>query len=106
MDGAVIGESSIIAALTFVKAKMAIPARSLVAGVPGRIIRELTDEEIAWKSEGTKVYQALADRCIRTMREVQPLSAVEPDRKRIATAAALPVYLTKQDAGSLSKEQA
>ena len=105
MDGAVVGESSIIAALTFIKAKMIVPARSLVAGVPGRIVRELTDEEIAWKSEGTRVYQALTQRSLRTMREVQPLSAVEPDRKRIATVAALPVYLTKQDAQSPLKEQ-
>ena len=105
MDGAVVGESSIIAALTFVKAKMAIPPRSLVAGVPGRIVRELTDEEIAWKTEGTRVYQALTDRCLRTMREVQPLLAVEADRGRIATVASLPDYLTKQDTQPRPKEQ-
>ena len=49
MDGAVIGESAFVAAMSFVKAGFAVPARSLVAGIPARLRRELTDEEIAWK---------------------------------------------------------
>ena len=102
MDGAVVGESSIVAALTFVKAKMIIPARSLVMGVPGTVVRELTGQEIAWKTEGTAVYQALTERCMRTMQEVRPLSAVAADRKRIAKSTGLPVYSTKQDAGITS----
>ncbi len=62
MDGAEIGESSIVAALAFVKANEIIPARSLVVGIPAKVVRELTEQEIAWKAEGTAVYQELAER--------------------------------------------
>src|SRR5262249_12066983 len=56
MDEAVVGESSIVAACAFVKAAMKIPPRSLVAGVPARVLRELTPDEMAWKVEGTRQY--------------------------------------------------
>ncbi len=47
LNGAVIGDSSLIAAGAVILEGQQIPARSLVAGVPGRIIRELTDSDIA-----------------------------------------------------------
>jgi len=83
MDEAVIGESSIVAACAFVKAGMVIGPRSLAAGVPAKVLRPLTDEEIAWKGTGTRTYQELAVRSMRTMREVPPLAAAEADRPRI-----------------------
>jgi phenylacetic acid degradation protein len=83
MDNAVIGESSIVAASAFVKASQVIPPRTLVAGVPAKIIRPLSEEEMAWKSDGTRTYQDLTKRCLATMVETSPLSAVEPGRKRI-----------------------
>jgi len=87
MDEAVIGESSIVAACAFVKAGMVIAPRSLAAGVPARVLRELTDEEIAWKGSGTRTYQELAVRSMTTMREVVPLAAAEPNRPRIKVSA-------------------
>ena len=92
MDNAVIGEDSIVAAMAFVKADVAIPPRSLVAGIPGKVLRSLSDEEIAWKVEGTKTYQELAVRSLETMRAVTPLSAVEPDRKRVPVADMDPLH--------------
>ncbi|WP_300443883.1 phenylacetic acid degradation protein PaaY [Zoogloea sp.] len=83
MDNAIIGESSIVAASAFVKAGAEIPPRVLVAGMPARVIRELSDEEIRWKGEGTATYQDLTRRSLATMVETAPLSAVEADRKRI-----------------------
>jgi len=83
MDNAVIGEASIVAASAFVKAGMEIPPGVLVAGMPARVIRELSDEEIRWKGEGTATYQDLTRRSLATMVETAPLSAVEADRKRI-----------------------
>ena len=83
MDNAVVGESSIVAASAFVKAGMEIPPRVLVAGMPAKVIRELSDEEIRWKGEGTATYQDLTRRCLATLVETDPLSEVEPDRKRI-----------------------
>lgn len=82
-DNAVVGESSIVAAMAFVRAEMIIPPRTLVAGIPARIVRTLSDGEIEWKRSGTRQYQDLARRCLASLREVAPLAAVEPDRRRI-----------------------
>jgi phenylacetic acid degradation protein len=83
MDNAVIGESSIVAASAFVKASQVVPPQTLVAGVPAKVIRLLSAEEMAWKADGTRTYQELTRRCLATLVETTPLSAVEPDRKRI-----------------------
>jgi len=100
MDGAVVGESSIVAAMAFVKAKFEVPDRTLVAGSPARVIRELGEEEIAWKSTGTRQYQDLAVRSLNTMQEVDPLTEVEPDRKRLNVGEdVVPLYQIKQKAG-------
>lgn len=83
MDGAVIGEASIVAAMSFVKTGMQVPPKSLVMGMPARVVRTLSDAEIEWKFKGTLEYQQLAIRCRQNMQEVVPLTAVEPDRKRL-----------------------
>jgi phenylacetic acid degradation protein len=83
MDEAVVGESAMVAACAFVKAGMVIAPRSLAAGVPAKVLRPLTDEEIDWKGSGTRTYQELTVRSMKTMREVAPLAAVEPGRPRI-----------------------
>lgn len=83
MDNVVVGEAAIIAASAFIKAGVHIPPRVLVAGVPGKIVRELTDEEVKWKSKGTAVYQDLVKRNLQTTELVSALTAVEPNRRRI-----------------------
>ncbi|MBB4287537.1 phenylacetic acid degradation protein PaaY [Roseospira goensis] len=95
MDGAVVGAESIVAAQCFVKAGTQCPPRSLVAGVPGKVIRPVTDAEFAWKMEGTKQYQELAQRCRTGLREVQPLSEPEPDRPTVRWADLKPLYQAK-----------
>jgi len=94
-DDAVIGESAIVAAMAFVKAKMVVPPRTLVAGLPARVVRDLTDIELAWKVEGTRAYQDLARRSLATMRATVPLVAVEHDRKRIELPDLLPLSALK-----------
>jgi phenylacetic acid degradation protein len=94
-DNAVIGESAIVAAMAFVKAKMVVPPRTLVAGVPARLVRELTETELAWKIEGTRSYQELTRRSLATMRATAPLSAVEPNRPRIELPELLPLSSVK-----------
>jgi len=96
MDNAVIGESAIIAACAFVKAGVEIPARSLAAGMPAKVIRQLSDEEIAWKLEGTHTYQDLTRRCLATMVETTALTEVEPDRKRIHMPEVIPLVEMKK----------
>ncbi|WP_151703523.1 phenylacetic acid degradation protein PaaY [Nitrincola alkalilacustris] len=101
MDGAVVGESAMVAAMAFVKAKFVVPDRTLVAGSPARIIRELSDQEIGWKELGTKQYQDLAIRSLNTMQEVEALTEVEPDRKRMSfDDDVLPLYQLKEKEGS------
>ena len=98
MDNAVIGESAIVAASAFVKAAAEIPARSLAAGSPARVIRELSDEEIAWKGQGTQTYQDLARRSLATMVECAPLAAVEAGRPRISIPDVVPLVTLKKGA--------
>ncbi len=73
MDEVEIGEECIIGALTFIKAGEKIARRSLVAGNPGKIIREVSDEMIRWKTEGTQLYQQLPARCFEGLRPALPL---------------------------------
>ena len=90
MDHATVGESSIVAAMSFVKAGARIPAKHLVAGVPARIVRELTDDDLAIKNEGTRQYQQLARRSLATLVEVEPLTEFDPARKRLEVDRPLP----------------
>ena len=92
-DSAEVGESAIVAAMAFVKARMVVPARTLVAGIPARIVRELSEGELAWKIEATRSYQELSRRSLATMQATSPLTAPEPGRKRIE----LPELLSLSD---------
>ena len=96
MDNAVIGESAVVAACAFVKAGVEIPPGSLAAGMPARVIRPLSDGEIAWKVDGTHTYQDLTRRCLATMVECDPLAAVEPERPRIHMPDVIPLVELKQ----------
>lgn len=64
MDRADVGADSIVGAMAFVKAGMQIPPRSMVLGAPARVVRELSDADIAGKSFGTRQYQRLTERCL------------------------------------------
>jgi phenylacetic acid degradation protein len=80
MDEAAVGERAFVAASSFVPAGMKIPDATLAAGVPAKVRRPLTDAEMAWKLEGTKSYQRLAERSLASLSEVVPLARVEPGR--------------------------
>lgn len=96
MDEAVVGERTIVAACAFVPAGMQIPDASLVAGVPARVKRPLTEQEIAWKREGTLTYQELTRRCLATMEEVAPLARAEADRPRLKAPDVQPLIATRR----------
>tara|TARA_R110002073_G_scaffold14554_2_gene59335 strand:- start:15886 stop:16482 length:597 start_codon:yes stop_codon:yes gene_type:complete len=80
MDDADIGDESIVGAMTFVKAETKIPKRSLVVGNPAKVIKEVSDEMIAWKTKGTQLYQQLPKDCHDSLREVDPLRKIPKDR--------------------------
>ncbi len=82
MDRAVVGEQAVVAAMSFVKIGGRVPARTLVAGIPARVVRELTDAEIRGKHAGTLLYQELAARSAARMEPVPALAAAEADRAR------------------------
>jgi len=73
MDEAEVGPECIVGALSFVKAGEKIPARSLVAGNPARVLREVSDEMLAWKTEGTRLYRQLPEACRQHLRPCEPL---------------------------------
>ena len=100
MDGAVIGEKGFVAAMAFVKAGFEVPPRMLVAGMPARIVRELTADEIAWKEQGTREYQELARRYRTELTPCEPLREVEPDRARAPGLTGIrPLFETRRDRG-------
>ena len=80
MDDAEIGDESIVGAMAFVKAETIIPQRSLVVGNPAKVVKQVSDEMIAWKTKGTKLYQQLPKDCHETLKEVEPLREVPKNR--------------------------
>lgn len=79
MDDAEIGDESIVGAMAFVKAETKIPMRSLVVGNPAKVIKQVSDDMIAWKTKGTALYQQLPADCHDSLKEVEPLREVPKD---------------------------
>jgi len=82
MDNATVGAGSIVGALSFVPAEMQIPPRSVVVGNPAKVVKQVSDEMLAWKTEGTALYQALPARLRESLRPCEPLREAPPDRAR------------------------
>jgi phenylacetic acid degradation protein len=74
MDNVVLEDECIVGALSFLKANEKFEKRSLIVGNPGKKIKEVIDEMIAWKTEGTKLYQALPKQLFESLKEVEPLT--------------------------------
>ena len=99
-DNAEVGESAIVAAMAFVKADFAVPPRTLVAGIPARIVRPLKDDELAWKGDATRQYQELARRGLAGMRATAPLTEIEPGRGRFAAGDVMPLTEMRRRKGT------
>lgn len=82
MDHVELGKESIVGALSFVKAETKIPPRSLIVGNPAKIIKQVSDEMIAWKTKGTELYQALPKECYESLKECEPLRKLNKDRPK------------------------
>ena len=98
-DNAEVGEDAVVAALAFVKAEAKVEPRTLVAGIPARALRPLTEQELRWKKDNMHLYQQLARRSASTMQKVEALTAVEPNRKRIDIPGAIPLSELKRKHG-------
>jgi phenylacetic acid degradation protein len=60
LDEAVIEDDAMVGAATLVTAQQRVPTRMIVRGNPGKVFREVTDEELAYKHEITMHYVTLA----------------------------------------------
>lgn len=81
MDNVVVGDNSVVGTLAMVPTGMVIPDKKVVVGSPAKIIKDVTDEMVNWKTEGTKLYQQLPAQYYATMKECEPLREVPKDRK-------------------------
>lgn len=78
MDNVELGDESIVGALTLIRADEKIPRRSLVVGNPSRIVRQVSDEMMRWKTEGTELYGALPAALRQHLRVCEPLTEIPP----------------------------
>ena len=84
MDNVQLGDECIVGALSFIKAGEIIPARSMVAGSPAKIIKQVSDEMLAWKTTGTKLYQQLPGEMFETWKQCEPLREIILQKKQSA----------------------
>lgn len=80
MDNVELGDESVVGALSFIKAGEKIPPRSLVAGNPARLIKQVSDEMIKWKTDGTALYQSLPREMHESWKPCEPLTEVPANR--------------------------
>ena len=80
MDNVILGDESIVGALSFIKADDVFEKRSLIVGNPAKKIKEVSDEMIKWKSEGTKLYQQLPKQMFDHWEPCEPLRSISSDR--------------------------
>jgi phenylacetic acid degradation protein len=93
LDHADIGAENLVAALALVKSDTVTPPRSLVAGNPAKVVRTFEPQQVTWRNDGHGEYQRLAREALGDFVETAPLTAVEPDRRRLRSEA-IPVRLS------------
>jgi phenylacetic acid degradation protein len=82
MDNVVVGDGCIIGALCFVPEGMQIPDRKVVVGNPAKVVKDVSDEMLWWKSQGTELYQRLPDEMKKLWKECKPLREIPAGRKK------------------------
>lgn len=82
MDNAIIGDECIIGALSFVPADMVIENRKVVVGNPAKVVKDVSDDMIAWKTKGTALYQQLPADCMATLKPCEPLRRIPAYRPK------------------------
>lgn len=83
MDNVEIGEECIVGALAFVRADWKVPPRKMLLGNPASIVKDVVQEMVDWKTQGTRLYQQLPAQCRETLKPCQPLREVPPNRPKM-----------------------
>jgi phenylacetic acid degradation protein/carnitine operon protein CaiE len=83
MDNVELGEGCIVGALSFLQAGSVWAARKVIVGNPARVVKDVSDEMLAWKTEGTALYQGLPAELQETLKACEPLREVPADREPI-----------------------
>jgi phenylacetic acid degradation protein len=83
MDEVEIGDECIIGALSFIRQGEKIARRSLMAGNPAKLVKEVSDEMIEWKTRGTQLYQKLPSDCFATLKPCEPLREIVEQKETI-----------------------
>jgi phenylacetic acid degradation protein len=73
MDNVIVGDECIVGALSFIKAGAKFETRSLIAGNPAKKIKEVSNEMVKWKTEGTNLYKQLPSACFSSLKLCEPL---------------------------------
>jgi phenylacetic acid degradation protein len=81
MDGVSVGEACIVAPMASLRPGLAVPARSIVAGNPARIVRAVEERDLAGKRRATQFYRDLVARCLTSLRETPPLAGADAARR-------------------------
>ena len=97
MDGAEIGDDTLVAALAFVPAAMTVPSNVVLAGIPARVRRELEEGEKRWKEEGNRDYLNLAVRCRESLEKTEALAELPSEGPRLRVDGSMPLYLTRME---------
>jgi carbonic anhydrase/acetyltransferase-like protein (isoleucine patch superfamily) len=82
MDNVQLGDECIVGALTFIAADSIIEKRKVMVGNPGKAVKDVSDEMIAWKTKGTQLYQQLPKECYATLKEVKALTEIPANRPK------------------------
>ncbi|HEY0977374.1 MAG TPA: transferase hexapeptide repeat family protein [Flavobacteriales bacterium] len=83
MDRVVLGDGCIVGALSFLAADSVWEARKVIVGNPARAVKDVSDGMLAWKTEGTALYQALPAELYQSLEACEPLREVPADRPPI-----------------------
>jgi len=81
MDRVKLGKECIVGALCFIPADTVFEDRKVIVGNPAKVVKETSDQMIAWKTEGTLLYQQLPGDCYTTLKVCEPLTEIPADRK-------------------------
>lgn len=82
MDNCVVGKECIVGALCFVPGETKIEDRKVVVGNPAKVVKDVSDNMLAWKTKGTELYQKLPADCKRSLKECEPLTRMPPYRPK------------------------